>query len=100
MARFRHFHSILLHAGLISFVLLCGSVMRGNVYRRQSTKRAALVGDGMRRPVSRRDALGSQLVTHSKCKRRPVMRKDTSRNKQQIRSKKERETREGFEFYM
>jgi transposase len=28
------------------------------------------------------------------------MRKDTSRNKQQIRSKKERETREGFEFYI
>src|SRR5580658_695785 len=54
----------------------------------------------MRRPVSRRDALGSQLVTHSKCKRRPAMRKDTSRNEQQIRSKKERDTREGFEFYI
>src|SRR5580692_8041171 len=55
-------------------------------------------GDGMRRPVSRRDALGSQLVTHSKCKRRPAMRKDTSKSKQQISGKAERGTRKGWSF--
>src|ERR1700721_1428334 len=54
----------------------------------------------MRRPVSRRDALASQLRHTRSAKRRPAMRKDTSGNKQQIRSKAERETRDGFEFHI
>src|SRR5580658_7408207 len=53
----------------------------------------------MRRPVSSAGCVKlPMLETHSKCKRRPAMKKNTS--KKQIGSKGEKQTRTGFAFYI